>query len=202
MAWLLRSFIFGIALAMDCLALSITDGLTMDGLSEKKRRMFFIAGVFALFQGLFPLIGYLLGEAFSEFIDKYDHWIGFGLLLLIGGKMLFEGIKGIVKPEEKKMIPFSIKTVLIQGVADSIDALAIGITVTANIQATEVYQVYVCFAVIATCTFAISLLGLVAGKWISKALKGHYEISEIIGGVVLIALGVILLLEGLNVIAW
>ena len=202
MAWLLRSFIFGIALAMDCLALAITDGLTMEGLFDRKRRLFFIAGIFALFQGLFPLLGYLLGEAFSQFIDKYDHWIGFGLLLFIGGKMLFEGIKGIIVPEEKHPIAFRVRTVLIQGVADSIDALAIGITVTANIQATEAYQPFVCFAIIALCTFLISMLGLTAGKWISKLLKGHYEISEIFGGAVLVALAVILLLEGLNVIAW
>ncbi|MCR5491040.1 MAG: manganese efflux pump MntP family protein [Bacilli bacterium] len=202
MAWLVRSFMFGIALAMDCLALSITDGLTMEGLGERKRRIFFIAGVFAVFQGVFPLIGYLLGEAFSQFIDKYDHWIGFALLLIIGGKMLFEGIRGLIKPEERKMMRFSVKSVLFQGVADSIDALAVGITVTANIQATATYQVYVCFAIIALCTFVISLLGLTAGKWISKLLRGHYEISEIFGGVILVALGVILLLEGLNVIAW
>ena len=89
-----------------------------------------------------------------------------------------------------------------QGVADSIDALAVGITIHTNIHATANYQVYIAFAVIAFCSFTISLVGLFAGKQINKLLKGRYEISEIIGGEVLEILGTILLLEGLNIIAW
>jgi len=200
MEWLGLSFVFGIALAMDCLALSISDGLIYQNLNRKKS--FFIAGVFGIAQGLFPLIGYLLGVAIAEQIDKYDHWIAFVLLLLIGGKMLFEGIKGSLKPESKEPKMFSYSEVLVQGVADSIDALAVGITIHTNIHATANYQVYIAFAVIAFCSFTISLVGLFAGKQINKLLKGRYEISEIIGGVVLVILGTILLLEGLNIIAW
>ncbi len=200
MEWLGLSFIFGIALAMDCLALSISDGLVYQNLDKKKP--FFIAGIFGIAQGLFPLIGFLLGEVIAEQIDKYDHWIAFVLLLIIGGKMLYEGIKGSVKPESKEPKMFSYSEVLVQGIADSIDALAVGITIRTNIHATANYQVYVAFAVIAFCSFAISLIGLFAGKQINKLLKGRYEISEIIGGAVLVILGVILLLEGLNIIAW
>lgn len=200
MEWLGLAFVFGIALSMDCLALSISDGLVYQDLDKKKP--FFIAGVFGLAQGLFPLIGFLLGEIIAEQIDAYDHWIAFALLVFIGAKMLYEGIKGCVKPETKAPKKFSYGEVLVQGVADSLDALAVGITIRTNIHATADYQIYVAFAIIAFCSFVISLIGLFAGKQVNKLLRGHYEVSEIIGGAVLIVLGVILLLEGLNIIAW
>ena len=98
MEWIGLSFIYGIALAMDCLALSITDGLCFQNVS--KRKYFFIAGVFALGQFLFPLLGHfigLIGQNYIQEFDKYDHWIAFALLVFIGGKMLYEGIKGMAK---------------------------------------------------------------------------------------------------------
>ena len=200
MEWLGLSFIFGIALAMDCFALSISDGLVYQDLDKKKP--FFIAGVFGLAQGFFPLVGFLLGEVIAQQIDKYDHWIAFALLLVIGGKMIFEGTKGIIKPETKEPKKFSYGEVLVQGVADSIDALAVGITIRTNIHATADYQIYVAFIIIAFCSFAISLIGLFSGKQINKLLRGKYEISEIIGGVILVLLGTLLLLEGLSVIVF
>lgn len=135
-------------------------------------------------------------------MDAYDHWIGFGLLLLIGGKMLFEGIKGMAKPETRTPKNFSYGEVLLQGVADSIDALAVGITIRTNIHATADYQIYVAFAIIALCSFLISLVGLFMGKGINKLLKGKYEISEVLGGAVLVVLGTLILLEGLNFITF
>ena len=202
MEWLVLSILFSVALAMDCFVLSVTDGLTLTDLLEKKRRPFFIAGIFGLFQGLFPLIGFLLGEAFSSFIDSFDHWIALALLTFIGGKMLIDGIKGLVKPESREPGKFSVKTTLLQGVADSIDALAIGITIRTNIGATADWQIYVCLGIIALTSFLISLVGLFAGKGISKLLRGKYEIANIIGGVVLILLGVFICLEGVGVISW
>jgi putative Mn2+ efflux pump MntP len=198
MEWLGLAFLFGVALAMDCLALSITDGLVYQDLGRKKP--FFIAAVFGIMQGLFPLIGFLLGEAFSQWIDQYDHWIGFALLLIIGGKMLYEGIKGMVKPETSEPKKFSYGEVLLQGVADSIDALAVGITIRTNIHATADYQIYVTFGIIALCSFLISLVGLFAGKGINRILKGKYEVSEVIGATVLIVLAIVILLEGLGYI--
>lgn len=183
---------------MDCLALSITDGLVYQNLNKKK--IVFIAMVFGLGQGLFPLLGFFLGEAFSKQMDAYDHWIGFALLLLIGGKMLYEGTKGIIKPETRTPKQFGYGEVLLQGVADSIDALAVGITIRTNIHATADYQIYVAIGIIALCSFIISLIGLFLGKGINKLLKGKYEISEVLGGAVLVVLGTIVLLEGLNVI--
>lgn len=203
MDWIWLSFIYALALAMDCFALSVTDGLVYQKLGKWKP--FFIAGIFGLFQGLFPLIGSFLGDALIQFIDKFDHWVAFGLLLLIGGKMLFEGIKGTVKPEEKKEKEFRYRDILLQGIADSIDALAIGLTLYENVRlvGTPVgYEKYVICGIIAVVSFGISLVGIYGGKFINKLLKGRYEISEIIGGSVLIVLGVILVLEGCGVISF
>jgi|LAHS01.1.fsa_nt_gb putative Mn2+ efflux pump MntP len=205
MDWIWLSFIYGIALAMDCLALAITDGLCFQNISKKK--YFFIAGVFAMGQFLFPLLGHfigLLGSTFIGWFDSVDHWIAFALLLFIGGKMLYEGIKGVVKPEESKPLEFTYRYVLFQGVADSIDALVVGVTIGANIHI-EVsgigdYRPYIAFLIIGLMTFIISLIGLFAGKQISKLLKGRYEVAEVIGGVVLCTLAVLVLLSGLGVI--
>ena len=204
MNWIVYSIIYGVALAMDCLALSIVDGLVYA--KEKKRKFFLIAGFFGLFQGLFPLIGFLLGTAFSQWIDQVDHWIGFGLLLFIGGKMVYEGIKSVIKKEDEEegdAKPLTFKTIILQSIADSIDAFAIGITIKAFIHLPENavgYEVYVSFGIIAVVTFLISLVGLFGGKVINKLLKGKSEATNILGGVVLVTLGVLLLLEGLNVI--
>ena len=200
MDWLWLSVLYGVALAMDCLALSITDGLVYQDLNAKKWRPFFIAGVFALGQGLFPLIGFLLGSTVSSYIDKFDHYIAFILLAFIGGKMLYEGIKGMVKPEETLPKRFSVKEVCFQGVADSIDALAVGITLPVNINTFSSYsnyRIYVAIGIIAVVTFGISLIGLFAGKNIAKLFKGKYEVSEVLGGAVLIALGTVILVEGI-----
>jgi putative Mn2+ efflux pump MntP len=200
MDWLWLSFVYGVALAMDCLALSITDGLVYQDLNKKKWQPFFIAGVFALGQALFPLVGFLLGETVSAYIDKFDHYIAFGLLLFIGGKMLYEGIKGMVHPEQAEPKQFKVKDVLFQGVADSIDALAVGITLPTNLHTAsgyDNYRIYIAIAIIGLVTFLISLVGLFAGKSIAKLFKGKYEVSEVIGGSVLIILGTVILVRGI-----
>lgn len=183
---------------MDCLALSVTDGLVYRDLTKKKS--VFIAASFGIAQGLFPLIGFALGVGFSRWISDYDHWIAFGLLGLIGGKMIYDGIKGMVKPEARTEKNFTYREVLLQGVADSIDALAVGVTIQTNIHATADYQIYVAFIVIAVVSFLVSLIGLLLGKGIDRLLKGKYEISEVIGGTVLVLLGLLILLQHLNVI--
>ena len=201
MNWLLLSFVFALALSLDCFALSVTDGLVYPDMGRKKS--FFAAGTFGLFQGLFPLVGFLLGLAFSQWIDAYDHWVGFVLLAAIGLKMIIESSieiakkrKGEIKENERKTLTYPM--ILVQGVADSIDALAIGITVRTNIQATADYQIYVCFAVIAVVSFLVSLAGLYGGKFFNRIFRGKVEVTEIIGGTVLVLLGLFILLEGLG----
>ncbi len=182
---------------MDCLALSIADGLTFQDLN--KRKAFFIAGVFGVLQGLFPLIGFLLGETFYEYIKDIDHWVAFGLLVLIGGKMIFDGIRALVKPETSKPKNFTVGSVLLQGVADSIDAFAVGIAIRSTLEIEAAagldYQIYICFGIITLVSFLVSLVGLFGGKWIQKLFRGKYEIADIIGGLVLLGLAIKVVVE-------
>ncbi len=191
--------LFGIALAMDAFAVSITDGLVYKDIDKKK--IFFIATTFGLMQGLMPLIGYFAVEIVSlivgssgstEAIKIFDiviTWVSFGLLLFIGVKMLIEGIIEIRKPiEEKKDKLFSIKEVLIMGVATAIDAMAVGVSLHAGLSNNATIWLHV--SIICVITFAISLVGLFLGKQILKLLKGKTEITVIIGGCILILLAV------------
>ncbi len=177
-----------IGLAMDAFAASIVDGLRYQ--NTKKRHGVYVALTFGLFQGLMPLIGFLLGSLFISYIEDYDHRVAFGLLLLIGGFMCFEGIKGIVKPGSIKPKEFSFKEVIFQGVATSIDALAVGITL-------NTLEIFVAWdvLVITVVTFAICLVGFFLGTLISKLLKGKFSIANIIGGIILIGIGVSIVIE-------
>ena len=186
-AWI-SLILIAIGLAMDAFAASIVDGLRYR--NSTKRHGVFVALTFGLFQGVMPVIGYFLGSLFIDKIKDYDHWVAFGLLLAIGGFMIFEGIKGIVKPESVKEKEFSWKEVILQGVATSIDALAVGITLSTF----DIFIVYDAL-VITGITFVICLLGFFLGTQISKLLKGKYSIANIIGGVILIAIGVSIVIE-------
>ena len=190
-AWIsLIAIAFG--LAMDAFATSIVDGLRY--CNSSKRHGVIVALTFGVFQGVMPLIGYFLGSLFISYIEAYDHWVAFALLLLIGGLMIFEGVKGIVKPESVEEKEFSLKEVLFQGVATSIDALAVGITL-ATLNIFIVWDALVITGI----TTAVCLVGFFLGKVISKALKGRYSIANVIGGVILIAIGVSIVIEHMTV---
>ena len=194
-----KIILFGIALAMDAFAVSITDGLIYSDINKKK--IFFIAATFGIMQALMPVIGFFAVEIVSLIVGNSGStqaieifgivitWISFGLLLLIGGKMLIEGIIEIRKPaEEKRAKLFSIKEVLIMGVATAIDALAVGVSLHAGLSTNVTIWLHV--SIICVITFGISLVGLFLGKQILKLLKGKTEISVIIGGGILILLAV------------
>ena len=191
--------LFGIALAMDAFAVSVTDGLIYKDINKKK--IFFIASTFGIMQGLMPLVGYFAVEIVSLIVGSSGSteainifgivitWVSFGLLLFIGVKMLIEGIIEIRKPiEEKKDKLFSIKEVLIMGVATAIDAMAVGVSLHAGLSNNATIWLHV--SIICVITFAISLAGLFLGKQILKLLKGKTEITVIIGGCILILLAV------------
>ena len=186
-AWI-SLILIAIGLAMDAFATSIVDGLRYH--NTTKRHGIFVALTFGLFQGVMPVIGYFLGSLFIDKIKDYDHWVAFGLLLAIGGFMIFEGIKGIVKPESVKEKEFSWKEVILQGIATSIDALAVGITLSTF----DIFIVYDAL-VITGITFVVCLLGFFLGTQISKLLKGKYSIANIIGGVILIGIGISIVIE-------
>ena len=201
MTWeiLLQIFFLGIGLSMDAFSVALTDGLTYSDIDKKKS--FFIAGVFGFMQALMPLIGFWLvelvefiaggiaGEKAGTIAATVVVWLAFGLLLFIGGKMLIESIIELRKPkEEKEAKKFSIKEVIFYGFATAVDALAAGVTMHTGLSNGQTVWLHV--SIILLLTFGISLIGLFLGKQIMKLLKGKYEISGIIGGVILILLAV------------
>ena len=186
----------GLALAMDAFAVSITDGLVYKDINKKKA--LFIATTFGVMQAVMPLIGYWLVEGIEAAVgnDKYGNimalivtWLAFALLLFIGFKMLFEGIVELRKPkEEKKEKLFSYKEVLIMGVATAIDALASGVALHSNMSTNVTIWLHV--SIILVITFILSLVGVILGRQIVKLFKGKYEITQIIGGCILLTLAV------------
>lgn len=186
----------GIALAMDAFAVSITDGLVYQDINKKKA--LFIATTFGVMQALMPLIGYWLVEAIEVAVgnEKYANvmalivtWLAFALLIFIGLKMLLEGIKELRKPlEEKKAKLFSYKEVLIMGVVTAIDALASGVALHSNMSNNVTIWLHV--SIILVITFVLSFIGVILGKQIVKLFKGKYEVTQIVGGCILLTLAI------------
>lgn len=202
---ILQVILLGIALSMDAFAVAVTDGLTYVDINKKKS--FFIAGVFGFMQALMPLIGYWLveliqiivgqagGEKAGEIMAIVVTWIAFALLMFIGVKMLFDGIKNFKTPaEEKQPKKFSVKEVLIFGIATAIDALGTGVALHAGTLSNN-GTIFLHAVIIMCCTFIISLIGLFLGNKIEKLFKGKYEITQIIGGIILLLLGVWIVLS-------
>ncbi|MEI6123557.1 MAG: manganese efflux pump MntP family protein [Bacteroidota bacterium] len=182
---LLETILIGIGLAMDCFAVSVSCSII-----DKKIRLaqaLIIALFFGLFQGAMPVIGWLLGLSFKEYITEFDHWIAFGILGAIGIKMIVESFK----KENKKQIQLSKTWVLISlSIATSIDALIVGVSLA--FLDVNIIKVVV---IIGTITFLISILGLRLGKRIGL-IRGN--MAELIGGLVLIGIGTKILIEHLT----
>ena len=175
-----------VGLSMDAFAVSICKGLAMDRVSLAKA---FIPGLwFGAFQGLMPLIGWLLGSRFARYITALDHWIAFGLLAILGINMLREAFGG---DEEEADASLGLKVMLALAVATSIDALAVGITF-AFLEVSILPAV--CF--IALVTFVISSCGVKIGNLFGMRFRAK---AEALGGVILILLGVKILLEHLGI---
>lgn len=201
---ILQILLLGVALSMDAFAVSITLGLTCSDINKK--RIIFVALVFGFMQAIMPLIGYWLVEIISNIVGSTSgatagkimsdvvSWIAFVLLLIIGLKMLIEGIKELKKPEEEKEIKsFSIKEVLYLGFATAIDALGAGVALHSGLS--NNYTIWLHVSLILVTTFVFSLIGLFLGNKIEKLLKGKYEITSIIGGIILILLGIWIVLS-------
>lgn len=186
--------LLGIGLAMDAFSVSVSKGLTCNRAIGKNA---LYAGLtFGIFQGLMPLIGWFIGSRFAGIIDKYSGYVGFVILVFIGGKMIYESIKGENTPDSGS---WDLKSLLILGVATSIDALAVGVTfATPEINALAAYAAF--FAVLSYCsiiaaiTFICSFLGFVFGKKLKDIIGGK---AEIFGGLVLCAIGIKFLIEAL-----
>lgn len=197
MVWtlILEIILIGISLSMDAFAVSICDGMVYSDLTKKKGAV--IPVTFGLFQAAMPLIGFFIGTLFIEYIEAFDHWVAFILLLLIGGKMMYDGINEICHPEEElKLKKFSAGEILLQGVATSIDALAVGISMLA-MDGITVSNVWWYAILIGVTTLSISSVGLIIGIRVGKLFKNKASAAEIVGGLVLIAIGIKILIEGL-----
>jgi putative Mn2+ efflux pump MntP len=135
-------------------------------------------------------LGFLLGSVFAEFIDSFAHWVAFIFLGFIGGKMLLEELKP-ARGEEKTHEELSLRVLLIQAIATSIDALVVGVSFIA--MGILGVMILPCIAIIGATTFVLSFLGVDLGKKFGKLLGGR---AKIIGGLVLIGIGLKVLIEG------
>lgn len=186
----LELFLIAVGLSADAFSVSVCKGLNMRKLNLK--HAYVIALFFGVFQAVMPLLGYLLGMGFSEYIEKYDHWIAFVLLAFIGGKMALEAIREKDGEAEEKTDTLSIGELTVLAVATSIDALAVGITF-----AFLKVNILPSVLLIGVTTFALSLGGVLLGNRFGAKYKSKAEIA---GGVILIFIGLKILLEHLGVI--
>lgn len=179
--------LLAIGVSMDAFAVSIAKGLSTERLQH--RHYLSVALWFGGFQALMPLIGYFLGANFASAVERFDHWITFALLAIIGGKMLYDTLFGD-DDDESVASGFGAKTMLLLAVATSIDALAVGISL-----AFLRVDIWSAVAFIGCTTALFSAFGLRIGAIFGSRYKNGAEIT---GGVVLIAIGIKILIEHLS----
>lgn len=187
---LISTLSIAVGLAMDAFAVCLTNGMCVRHLRFGYALK--LALCFGFFQALMPTLGWLLGVNFRDQIAAIDHWVAFVLLSFIGGKMLLDGIRSAKSEEEEVCYPEAgLKTMLLLGVATSIDALAVGVTF-AFVGETKFFSLLPHVGAIGLVTLAICLAGMYMGKRFGLFLKNK---SEMFGGVVLIVIGGKILLE-------
>ena len=184
---LLDIIILAIGVSMDAFAVSIAKGLSTEHL--RRRHYLAVAVWFGGFQALMPVVGHLLGVNFASAVERFDHWIAFALLALIGGKMLCDTIFGD-DDDETVASGFGVKTMLLLAIATSIDALAVGVSL-----AFLRVDIWSSVALIGCTTALFSAFGLRLGNLFGSRYKYGAEIT---GGLVLIAIGIKILIEHLT----
>lgn len=178
----INSVLLGVGLAMDAFSVSLANGLNEPKM--KKGRVCLIAGVFACFQALMPVLGWVCVHTIVQYFKAFETfipWIALALLVFIGGKMLIEGIRDKDSEEEKPAVGWT--GLLVQGVATSIDALSVGFTIAEY----SWIMALVCALIIAAVTMVICVCGILIGKKFGTKLAGK---ASILGGIILIALGI------------
>ncbi len=184
--------VIAVALSMDAFAVSICKGLSVR--KVKFPHLLAVGLYFGIFQALMPTIGYFLGKQFEKYITKFDHWIAFGLLLIIGVNMIREALSK-EEPNEEKNSSFSVGTMLVLAVATSIDALAVGVSFALSGMEKNTFFYSVVSIGVVTCI--ISMLGLLVGNFFGAKYKAKAELA---GGIILILIGTKILLEDLGLI--
>ena len=183
-----NSVLLGVGLAMDAFSVSLANGLNEPAM--KRRKMCGIAGVFAFFQALMPMTGWICVHTVVQYFkafEKFIPWIALILLVFIGGKMLIEGMKNRDGDAEKAGVGFA--ALLVQGVATSIDALSVGFTIAEY----GFVMALVSALIIAAVTFVICTAGLMIGKKFGTKFANK---ATIFGGVILIFIGIEIFVTG------
>ena len=202
---ILEILLIGAALAMDAVAVGMASGMAEPHM--RLRKVLLIAGTFALFQFGMPLVGYSCGYAFSAVVERIAPYLSFALLLFIGGKMIFDCVgemrekqaaallRPMLLPRVRPTQAAFLGKLLAQGVATSLDALAVGVTLLATeMEGGLPFHVAVCAVIIGVVTFALSFAGVQVGR---KAGDKFADTAGLFGGVVLTLIGIKLLVEGL-----
>ena len=191
--------LIGIALSMDAVAVGMTNGMVEPKMRVKK--MICVAGAYALFQFLMPVAGYYCGYAFSSLVEKIAPWLSFALLAFIGGKMIFDFVKETLARRKGDETPVPVEQklgagkLLVQALATSIDALAVGVTLLAAETSQGLpFHVVFCALAIGAVTFTLSYAAVFAGKRIGNRFADK---AGLLGGLILVAIGLKILIEGL-----
>ena len=194
MALCVELFLLGVGLSMDAFAVSVCKGLGMRKLDKKQALI--IGLYFGGFQALMPLIGWLLGSQFQQYITSIDHWIAFILLGFIGGKMMVEAVREWNEEETVEVMdaPIDHKNMFVLAVATSIDALAVGITFA--FLNTPIIEA---ITIIGITTMVLSIIGVIVGNFFGSRYKSK---AEFIGGLILVLLGLKILLEHLGILTF
>lgn len=188
LAFILNSLLLGVGLSMDAFSVSLANGLNDSDIKMKKTCG--IAGMFAFFQALMPMTGWLCVHTVVQYFQAFERfipWIALILLCYIGGKMLVEGIK--CTDDECECGKLTFGTLLVQGIATSIDALSVGFTIAEY----DFYSACLSALLIALVTFVICTLGVIIGKKAGTKLSGK---AGILGGAILIFIGIEIFVKG------
>lgn len=184
---LLTIILIAIGLSFDTFAVSVSSGLIL------KKIDFFnatkIAITLAIFQAAMPVLGWLAGSGIKDYAENFDHWIAFGILLLLGVKMIYESFK--TDPGDRSFNPLDIKIMIGMAIATSIDALVVGFSF-----ALLDYKILVSVFIIGFVTYVVAMLGMLFGKKIGACMGRR---MEVLGGVMLILIGLKILIEHLSV---
>ncbi len=180
--------LIAVGVSADAFAVALTQGVAMRRRFDWRRALL-VAGLFGAFQAIMPLIGWALGSSVMAFIEDYDHWVAFGLLLLIGGRMIWEALR---RQEHHEPTAPGLRALLVLSLATSVDALAVGVSL-----AVLPLSIWVAILVIGATTLLLSLLATWLGQRVGDRLGRP---AELIGGIVLIAIGTKILLEHLGVL--
>lgn len=182
---ILTILLLAVGLSFDSFAVSVCSGLNLPQIRFFQAAK--IAIFLAAFQALMPLIGWLVGNSIKSLIEPVDHWIAFGLLSLIGGKMIIESFISSEVREIKN--PLHIRVILVLSLATSIDALAVGFSFS-----TLLDKILLAVFIIGAVTFIASMLGILLGKKTGPKIN---RFAELLGGLILVIIGSKILIEHL-----